>query len=100
MNPAQKIRSAGDVSKVGAGQAIVGELLCEAVRLHAGERVLDVATGAGNTALSAARRTAGEYRSRRWSLVRDQIEARGVRNAAVLDALRDASCPKASARSV
>ena len=48
--------SAGDFSTVGAGATMVGEYLCEAVRLHAGERVLDVATGSGNTALAAARR--------------------------------------------
>jgi len=35
---------------------IVGEMLCEAVELHAGQDVLDVATGSGNTALAAARR--------------------------------------------
>lgn len=40
------------------GQTIVGELLCEAVELHARERVLDVATGSGNAALAAARRRA------------------------------------------
>ncbi len=54
----QRIWATGDFSVVGAGGVIVGELLCEAVRLHAGERVLDVATGSGNTALSAARRGA------------------------------------------
>jgi SAM-dependent methyltransferase len=52
----QPLWAAGDFSKVGASQAIVSELLCESVRLHAGEKVLDVATGAGNTAISAARR--------------------------------------------
>src|SRR5581483_9193362 len=35
---------------------IVGELLCEAVDLWAGQKVLDVATGTGNAALAAARR--------------------------------------------
>jgi SAM-dependent methyltransferase len=34
----------------------VSERLCDAVDLRAGERVLDVATGSGNTALAAARR--------------------------------------------
>ena len=37
-------------------QILVGELLCEAVDVHPGEAVLDVATGSGNTALAAARR--------------------------------------------
>jgi ubiquinone/menaquinone biosynthesis C-methylase UbiE len=54
----QKGWAAGDFSLVGAGATLVGELLCEAVSLHAGERVLDVATGSGNTALAAARRGA------------------------------------------
>ena len=37
---------------------IVGETLCEAVDLRAGERVLDVAAGNGNATLAAARRFA------------------------------------------
>jgi ubiquinone/menaquinone biosynthesis C-methylase UbiE len=35
---------------------IVGEQLCEALDLRAGQDVLDVATGSGNTAIAAARR--------------------------------------------
>ena len=46
----QQIWATGDFSRIGAGRVIVGEMLCEAVELHAGESVLDVATGAGNTA--------------------------------------------------
>ena len=41
---------------VGAALLIISELLCEAVDLRPGERVLDVAAGSGNTALAAARR--------------------------------------------
>jgi ubiquinone/menaquinone biosynthesis C-methylase UbiE len=52
----QQTWATGDFSMVGAGQVIVGEMLCEAVELHAGQDVLDVATGSGNTALAAARR--------------------------------------------
>jgi SAM-dependent methyltransferase len=48
--------SAGDFSALAAASVIVGELLCESVPLRAGQRVLDVATGSGNTAMSAARR--------------------------------------------
>jgi SAM-dependent methyltransferase len=48
----------GDFHRVGVSQLIVGELLCRAVPVHAGDRVLDVAAGAGNTALAAARRGA------------------------------------------
>ncbi|HEV3495836.1 MAG TPA: SAM-dependent methyltransferase, partial [Actinomycetes bacterium] len=35
---------------------LTAELLCEAVDLRAGHRVLDVACGNGNAALAAARR--------------------------------------------
>jgi SAM-dependent methyltransferase len=52
----QQTWATGDFSMVGASQLIVGEMLCDAVELHAGEAVLDVATGSGNTALAAARR--------------------------------------------
>lgn len=52
----QQVWATGDFSMVGAAQVMVGEYLCEAVRLRPGERVLDVATGSGNTAISAARR--------------------------------------------
>jgi ubiquinone/menaquinone biosynthesis C-methylase UbiE len=48
--------SSGDFAVIGTTIQIVAEDLCEAVDLHAGERVLDVATGSGNTAIAAARR--------------------------------------------
>jgi SAM-dependent methyltransferase len=48
----------GDYSIVGTTLQIVGETLCEAVNLRAGERVLDVAAGNGNATLAAARRFA------------------------------------------
>lgn len=50
--------TAGNFPKMGVELAIVGELLCEAVPILAGDRVLDVGTASGNTALSAARRRA------------------------------------------
>ncbi len=43
---------------MGVELAIAGEFLCEAVPVYAGDRVLDVGTASGNTALSAARRRA------------------------------------------
>ncbi|HLX45401.1 MAG TPA: class I SAM-dependent methyltransferase [Bryobacteraceae bacterium] len=52
----QQVWATGDFSVVGTGIVIVGELLCDSIPVHAGDRVLDVATGSGNTALSAARR--------------------------------------------
>ena len=54
----QETWATGDFAKIGAEQTIVGEQLCEFVPIHAGDRVLDVATGSGNTALAAARRRA------------------------------------------
>jgi SAM-dependent methyltransferase len=50
--------SAGDYAVVGTTLQIVGEMLCEALDLRAGERVLDVAAGNGNATLAAARRWA------------------------------------------
>ncbi|MGH3086262.1 MAG: class I SAM-dependent methyltransferase [Rubrobacteraceae bacterium] len=52
----QKVWATGDFARIGNSLVIVGELLCEAVDLRAGQKVLDVATGSGNTAISAARR--------------------------------------------
>ena len=48
--------SAGDYAVIGTTLQIVGEMLCEALDLRAGERVLDVAAGNGNATLAAARR--------------------------------------------
>ena len=48
--------SSGDYAVVGTTLQIVGESLCEALDLRAGEQVLDVAAGNGNATLAAARR--------------------------------------------
>lgn len=48
--------ASGDYSEFGAALLIMSELLCEAVGLGPGQKVLDVATGSGNTALASARR--------------------------------------------
>jgi ubiquinone/menaquinone biosynthesis C-methylase UbiE len=50
--------SSGDYAVIGTTLQIVGEMLCEAVDLHSGQRVLDVAAGNGNATLAAARRFA------------------------------------------
>jgi SAM-dependent methyltransferase len=50
--------ASGDYAVVGTTLSLTGELLCEAVGLRYGERVLDVAAGNGNAALAAARRGA------------------------------------------
>jgi ubiquinone/menaquinone biosynthesis C-methylase UbiE len=47
--------AAGDYAVVGTTLQIVGERLCDAIDLRAGERVLDVAAGNGNATLAAAR---------------------------------------------
>ena len=54
----QVMWASGDFAVIGVTLQIVGELLCEAVDLRAGERVLDVAAGNGNATLAAARRFA------------------------------------------
>src|SRR5215831_7090622 len=57
--------ASGDFAIIGSTLQIVGEDLCEALDLRAGQRVLDVAAGNGNAALAAARRwcevTATDY---------------------------------------
>ena len=57
--------ASGDFAVVGTTLQIVGEELCEALDLRAGQKVLDVAAGNGNAALAAARRwcdvTATDY---------------------------------------
>jgi ubiquinone/menaquinone biosynthesis C-methylase UbiE len=50
--------ASGDFGQIGTRLQIVGESLCEAVDVNAGERVLDVAAGNGNASLAAARRFA------------------------------------------
>ena len=47
--------TSGDYGRIGVRLQIVGESLCEAVDLHATDKVLDVAAGNGNASLAAAR---------------------------------------------
>jgi len=54
----REIWASGDYQEIGTRVTIASELLCEAVGLQAGQRVLDVASGTGNAALAAARRFA------------------------------------------
>lgn len=57
--------ASGDYAVIGTTLQIVGETLCEAVDVAAGQQVLDVAAGNGNASLAAARRgcrvTASDY---------------------------------------
>jgi ubiquinone/menaquinone biosynthesis C-methylase UbiE len=52
----QSAWSSGDYAVIGATLQIVGESICEAMDLRAGQKVLDVAAGNGNATLAAARR--------------------------------------------
>jgi SAM-dependent methyltransferase len=52
----QSAWSSGDYAIVGTTLQIVGEQLCEALDIRAGQKVLDVAAGNGNVSLAAARR--------------------------------------------
>jgi SAM-dependent methyltransferase len=51
----QQAWASGDFHAVGALIVLVAEHLCDTADLHAGWRVLDVATGSGNAAIAAAR---------------------------------------------
>ncbi|MDI5983776.1 class I SAM-dependent methyltransferase [Halomonas sp. M4R5S39] len=48
--------AAGDFNQIARQNVCMAEALCDAVDLHAGERVLDVACGSGTAALVASRR--------------------------------------------
>ena len=54
----QQVWSRGDFAKIGVAAQIVQEELCEAIDVLPGRRLLDVACGAGNGAIAAARRQA------------------------------------------
>jgi SAM-dependent methyltransferase len=61
----QRMWASGDFAQIGVTLTLVGETICEAADVHAGQSVLDVAAGAGNAAVAAARRfadvTASDY---------------------------------------
>jgi ubiquinone/menaquinone biosynthesis C-methylase UbiE len=74
--------SSGDYSVIGTTLQIVGETLCEAVDIAAGERVLDVAAGNGNASLAAARRggivVASDYVPELLELTKSRAIAEGL----------------------
>ena len=51
----QAMWASGNFAVIGSTLQPVGEALCEAAQLEAGERVLDVACGNGNASVAAAR---------------------------------------------
>lgn len=78
----QRAWATGDYHRIGLTMTVVSELLCESVALRAGERVLDVAAGSGNTALSAARRwcdtVANDFVPELLDLARDRAAVEGL----------------------
>lgn len=96
----QKIWSSGDYAKIGNPLVIMGELLCEAVDLRSGSEVLDVATGSGNTALSAARRfcevTGMDLAPESIEHARKRAEAEGMNITFEVGDAEDLSYPDAS----
>jgi SAM-dependent methyltransferase len=75
--------ASGDYATVGTRFPLTAELLCEAVDLRAGERVLDVACGSGNAAIAAARRfcevTGVDYVPSLLARAGQRAEAEGLR---------------------
>ena len=73
---------AGNYSVIGTTLQIVGETLCEALDLCAGETVLDVAAGNGNVSLAAARRrahvTSTDYVPQLLDVAKKRAEAEGL----------------------
>jgi ubiquinone/menaquinone biosynthesis C-methylase UbiE len=79
----QSTWSSGDYAVIGTTLQIVGETLCEALDLRAGQKVLDVAAGNGNATLAAARRwcevTSTDYVDALLARGRLRADAEGLR---------------------
>jgi ubiquinone/menaquinone biosynthesis C-methylase UbiE len=96
----QKTWTSGDYTRIGNTLVIIGELLCEAVDVRAGDKVLDVATGGGNTAISAARRfcevTGIDYVPELIEYARNRAEVEGVEVSFEVGDAEDLPYPDAS----
>ncbi len=79
----QGVWSSGDYAIVGTTLQIVGEMLCEALDIRSGQKVLDVAAGNGNVSLAAARRwcdvTSTDYVPALLERGRMRADAEGLR---------------------
>jgi ubiquinone/menaquinone biosynthesis C-methylase UbiE len=79
----RKIWTSGEYARIGNPLVLIGELLVEATDLRSGDKVLDVATGTGNTAISAARRfcdvTGMDLSPENIEHARKRAEAEGMR---------------------
>jgi ubiquinone/menaquinone biosynthesis C-methylase UbiE len=70
--------SSGDYAVVGTTLQIVGEELCEAMDIRAGQSVLDVAAGNGNASLAAARRWCNVISTDYVPALLDRARARAI----------------------
>ena len=80
--------ASGDYAVIGTTLQIVGESLCEAVDVQAGERVLDVAAGNGNASLAAARRGADVTATDYVTSLLDRAQARAAGEGLTIDTER------------
>jgi ubiquinone/menaquinone biosynthesis C-methylase UbiE len=95
-----KIWTSGEYARIGNPISIMGELLCEAADVRSGEKVLDVATGSGNTAIAAARRfcdvTGMDLAPESIEHARRRAEAEGMEITFEVGDAEDLSYPDAS----
>jgi ubiquinone/menaquinone biosynthesis C-methylase UbiE len=95
-----KVWTSGEYARIGNPLVIMGESLCEAVDLHSGDKVLDVATGSGNTAISAARRfcevTGMDLSPESIEHARDRAKAEGMDISFEVGDAEDLSYPDAA----
>jgi cyclopropane fatty-acyl-phospholipid synthase-like methyltransferase len=87
--------SSGDYAVIGTTLSITGELLCEAVDLRPGQRVLDVAAGNGNATIAAARRWADVTSTDYVAALLDRGRAKAA--AERLDVIPSTWCSRSSA---
>jgi ubiquinone/menaquinone biosynthesis C-methylase UbiE len=96
----QKTWASGNYAVIGNSLVIMGERLCEAVDVRSGQKVLDVATGSGNTAISAARRycdvTGIDYVPTLIGQARERAEAEGMQITFEVGDAEDLPYPDAS----